>query len=92
MKRSYLIAVVGLVIIGCKTEKPDLTHIREAITAEETKNILFTLASDEIPQTFKGASSCTKEKGDGASSQACRWRSADITLYIPKGGEDSHAN
>ena len=48
MKRSYLIVVVGLVIIGCKTEKPDLTHIREAITAEETKNILFTLASDEM--------------------------------------------
>ena len=48
MKRSYLIAVVGLVIIGCKTEKPDLTHVREAITSEETKNILFTLASDEM--------------------------------------------
>ena len=79
MKRSYLIAVVGLVIIGCKTEKPDLTHIREAITAEETKNILFTLASDEM----KGRDSESGGYANAAAFVSTYFQQHNIQPFYP---------
>ena len=79
MKRSYLIAVVGLVITGCKTEKPDLTHVREAITAEETKNILFTLASDEM----KGRDSESGGYADAAAFVSTYFQQHNIQPFYP---------
>ena len=79
MKRSYLIAVVGLVITGCKTEKPDLTHVREAITAEETKNILFTLASDEM----KGRDSESGGYADAAAFVGTYFQQHNIQPFYP---------
>ena len=79
MKRSYLIAVIGLVIIGCKTEKPDLTYIREAITAEETKNILFTLASDEM----KGRDSESGGYADAAAFVSTYFQQHNIQPFYP---------
>ena len=79
MKRSYLIAVVGLVIISCKTEKPDLTHIREAIKAEETKNILFTLASDEM----KGRDSESGGYANAAAFVSTYFQQHNIQPFYP---------
>ena len=79
MKRSYLIAVVGLVIIGCKKEKPDLTHVREAITSEETKNILFTLASDEM----KGRDSESGGYADAAAFVSTYFQQHNIQPFYP---------
>ena len=45
-----------------------------------------------MSQNLQGGVLMHNRKGEGASSQACRWRSADVTLYIPEGGEDTQAN
>ena len=48
MKKISVIALLASLLIGCKTENIRLDEVREAISLEETKNILFTLASDDM--------------------------------------------
>ena len=48
MKKISVIALLASLLIGCKTENIRLDEVREAISLEETKTILFTLASDEM--------------------------------------------
>ena len=48
MKKISIIALLASLLIGCKTENIRLNEVREAISLEETKTILFTLASDEM--------------------------------------------
>ena len=48
MKKISVIVLLANLFIGCKTENIRLDEVREAISLEETKNILFTLASDDM--------------------------------------------
>ena len=48
MKKISFIALLASLLIGCKTENIRLDEVREAISLEETKTILFTLASDDM--------------------------------------------
>ena len=48
MKKISVIALLTSLLIGCKTENIRLDEVREAISLEETKTVLFTLASDEM--------------------------------------------
>ena len=48
MKKISVIALLASLLIGCKTENIRLDEVREAISLEETKIILFTLASDDM--------------------------------------------
>ena len=48
MKKISIIALLASLLIGCKTENIRLNEVREVISLEETKTILFTLASDEM--------------------------------------------
>ena len=48
MKKIGLIALVGVFLMGCETESIRLDEVQKAIGVEETKNILFALASDEM--------------------------------------------
>ena len=48
MKKISIIALLASLLIGCKTENICLDEVREAISLEETKTILFTLASDDM--------------------------------------------
>ena len=48
MKKISVIVLLTSLFIGCKTENIRLDEVREAISLEETKTILFTLASDEM--------------------------------------------
>ena len=48
MKKISVIALLASLLIGCKTENIRLDEVREAISLEETKTILFTLASDDM--------------------------------------------
>ena len=48
MKKISIIALLASLLIGCKTENIRLDEVREAISLEETKTILFTLASDDM--------------------------------------------
>jgi bacterial leucyl aminopeptidase len=48
MKKISFIAILASIVIGCKTESIRLDEVRDAIPLEETKNILFTLASDDM--------------------------------------------
>ena len=48
MKKKHLIILVVSIFLGCKTESLRIEQVREAITIEETKTLLFTLASDEM--------------------------------------------
>lgn len=48
MKKISVIVLLASLLIGCKTENIRLDEVREAISLEETKTILFTLASDEM--------------------------------------------
>jgi len=48
MKKISVIVLLASLLIGCKTENIGLDEVREAISLEETKTILFTLASDDM--------------------------------------------
>ena len=48
MKKISVIVLLASLLIGCKTENIRLDEVREAISLEETKTILFTLASDDM--------------------------------------------
>ena len=48
MKKISVIVLLANLLIGCKTENIRLDEVREAISLEETKTILFTLASDDM--------------------------------------------
>jgi len=48
MKKISVIVLLASLLIGCKTENIRLDEVRKAISLEETKTILFTLASDEM--------------------------------------------
>ena len=48
MKKLGVIALFAGFLMGCETEKLTQEEVREAIPLEETKTILFTLASDEM--------------------------------------------
>ena len=48
MKKIGLIVLVGVFLMSCETESIRLDEVRKSIGVEETKNILFTLASDEM--------------------------------------------
>ena len=48
MKKISVTVILASLFIGCKTENIRLDEVREAISLEETKTILFTLASDDM--------------------------------------------
>ena len=48
MKKTHLIILVASIFLGCETESLRIEQVREAITIEETKTLLFTLSSDEM--------------------------------------------
>ena len=48
MKKISVIVLLASLLIGCKTENIRLDEVRKAISLEETKTILFTLASDKM--------------------------------------------
>ena len=48
MKKISVIVILASLLIGCNTVSIRQVEVREAISLEETKNILFTLASDEM--------------------------------------------
>ena len=48
MKKKHLIILVVSIFLGCETESLRIEQVREAITIEETKTLLFTLSSDEM--------------------------------------------
>ena len=79
MKKLGVIALFAGFLMGCETEKLTQEEVREGIPLEETKTILFTLASDEM----KGRDSKNGGYAKAASFVEDYFRKHNIQPFYP---------